>query len=188
MSSIEELKHKLELKVKELDDYIETHKDYLSDEAESIRKEIYELQDKIKLFERTSDKNVAKDIEFLKSNEADALYFRGNPRLKNAIQNILAELKKKDKRIQELEEENEELLEVKISCSAVNIIENLQKENKSKQKAYDDCYCEYKKYKQFDSIPKIEEVHNMKFKDDRLNGATIDFVAHKIQELLEGEK
>lgn len=164
MSSIEELKHKLELKVKELDDYIEAHKDYLSDEAESIRKEIYELQDKIKLFERASDKNVAKDIEFLKSNEADALYFRGNPRLKNAIQNILAELKKKDKRIQEL-----------------------QKENKSKQKAYDDCYCEYKKYKQFDSIPKIEEVHNMKFKDDRLNGATIDFVAHKIQELLEGD-
>ena len=57
------------------------------------------------------------------------------------------------KKIKELEEENEELLEVKISCSAVNIIENLQKENKSKQKAYDDCYCEYKKYKQFDSIP-----------------------------------
>ena len=54
----------------------------------------------------------------------------------------------------ELEKENEELLEVKISCSAVNIIENLQKENKSKQKAYDDCYCEYKKYKQFDSIQK----------------------------------
>lgn len=58
------------------------------------------------------------------------------------------------KRIKELEKENEELLEVKISCSAVNIIENLQKENKSKQKVYDDCYCEYKKYKQFDSIPK----------------------------------
>lgn len=58
------------------------------------------------------------------------------------------------KRIKELEKENEELLEVKISCSAVNIIKNLQKENKNKQKAYDDCYCEYKKYKQFDSIPK----------------------------------
>lgn len=30
----------------------------------------------------------------------------------------------------------------------------LEEENKSKQKAYDDCYCEYKHYKQFDSIPK----------------------------------
>ena len=34
---------------------------------------------------------------------------------------------------------------------------------------------------------KIEEVHNMKFKDDRLNGATIDFAVHKFEELLEGE-
>lgn len=40
----------------------------------------------------------------------------------------------------------------------------LEEENKSKQKAYDDCYCEYKHYKQFDSIPtslikeKIEEL------------------------------
>ena len=33
----------------------------------------------------TSDKNVAQDIEFLKSNEADALYFRGNPKLKSAV-------------------------------------------------------------------------------------------------------
>ena len=44
---------------------------------------------------------------------------------------------------------------------ALNLIEKLQKENKelkneskSKQKAYDDCYCEYKHYKQYDSIPK----------------------------------
>ena len=43
-------------------------------------------------------------------------------------------------------------------------IKELEEENASKQKAYDDCYCEYKHYKQFDSIPKqkvkdkIEEV------------------------------
>lgn len=43
-------------------------------------------------------------------------------------------------------------------------IKQLEEENKSKQKAYDDCYCEYKHYKQFDSIPtslikeKIEEL------------------------------
>ena len=55
---------------------------------------------------KTSDKNVAKDIEFLKSDEAEQLHFIGNPRLKNAIQNILAEREQKDKRIKELEEEN----------------------------------------------------------------------------------
>ena len=44
----------------------------------------------------------------------------------------------------------------------------LEEENKSKQKAYDDCYCEYKHYKQFDSIPKskvkekIEEIEKLK--------------------------
>lgn len=37
----------------------------------------------------TSDKNVAQDIEFLKSNEADALYFRGNPKLKSAVESVL---------------------------------------------------------------------------------------------------
>ena len=50
----------------------------------------------------TSDKNVAQDIEFLKSNEADALYFRGNPKLKSAIESVL--------------ERNKEL-EVKLKCS-----------------------------------------------------------------------
>ena len=35
-----------------------------------------------------------------------------------------------------------------------NKIEQLEKENVSKQKAYDNCYCEFKHYKQFDSIPK----------------------------------
>lgn len=48
----------------------------------------------------------------------------------------------------------------------LNELERLQKENESKQKAYDDCYCEYKHYKQFDSIPKqvirdkLEEIEN----------------------------
>lgn len=48
-----------------------------------------------------------------------------------AIKNILSEREQDKARIKELEEENA-----------------------SKQKAYDDCYCEYKHYKQFDSIPK----------------------------------
>ena len=47
-------------------------------------------------------------------------------------------------------------------------VKQLEEENKSKQKAYDDCYCEYKHYKQFDSIPKskvkekIEEIEKLK--------------------------
>lgn len=32
---------------------------------------------------------------------------------------------------------------------------------------------------------KIEEVHNMKFKDERLDCATIDFAVHKFEEILE---
>ena len=56
-------------------------------------------------------------------------------------------------------------------------IKQLEEENKSKQKAYDDCYCEYKHYKQFDSIPKskvkdkIEELDNerRKFTSDNVN-------------------
>lgn len=166
MSSIEELKHKLELKVKELDDYIETHKDYLSDEAESIRKEIYELQDKIKLFERASDENVAKDIEFLKNNEADALYFRGNPRLKNAIQNILAELKKKDRRIQELEEENELILNSKIGVDL----------------SYDD-YVPKQKIK--DKIEEIKEDRESKYYDNFLEERDIEKTVQVLQELLQ---
>ena len=55
---------------------------------------------------KTSDENVVQDIEYLKSDEAEQLHFIGNPRLKNAIKNILAELEQKDKRIKELEEEN----------------------------------------------------------------------------------
>ena len=87
------------------------------------------------------------------------------------------------KRIKELEKENEELLEVKISCSAVNIIENLQKENKSKQKAYDDCYCEYKKYKQFDSIPK-QKVKEILDKAELMDYYTLPNVIEDLEKLL----
>lgn len=50
----------------------------------------------------------------------------------------------------------EEILEIvdKVLDVKNERIQELEEENKSKQKAYDDCYCEYKYYKQFDSIPK----------------------------------
>lgn len=87
-----------------------------------------------------------------------------------AIENILAEREQDQKRIQELEEENT-----------------------SKQKAYDDCYCEYKHYKQFNSIPKqkvkdvLEDIEDY---FERLNGPyeDIEYIRQIKQELLEGEK
>lgn len=58
------------------------------------------------------------------------------------------------------------ILNTKAVQILANYIERLQKENESKQKAYDDCYCEYKHYKQFDSIPK--QVIRDKLKDIEL--------------------
>lgn len=60
----------------------------------------------------------------------------------------------------------------------VDRVKELEEENKSKQKAYDDCYCEYKHYKQFDSIPKekikesylkMEKEYARKVYDDNYN-------------------
>ena len=72
----------------------------------------------------------------------------------------------------------------------------LEEENKSKQKAYDDCYCEYKHYKQFDSIPKskvkekIEELNKEELKYDNdlriyTLRNTFEFQKEVLQELLE---
>ena len=74
-------------------------------------------------------------------------------------------------------------------------IKQLEEENKSKQKAYDDCYCEYKHYKQFDSIPKskvkdkIKELDKEKLKYDNdlriyTLRNTFDFQKEVLQELL----
>ena len=96
---------------------------------------------------------------------------------------------------------------MKKECKALeNLLiryKQLEEENKSKQKAYDDCYCEYKHYKQFDSIPKskvkekIEEYDKQRIKmekDDIGVGFTLgkewsDLKAkiESLQELLEKE-
>ena len=49
----------------------------------------------------------------------------------------------------------------------------LEEENKSKQKAYYDCYCEYKHYKQFDSIPKSKVIEKIKELEDGTYDAKI---------------
>ena len=74
----------------------------------------------------------------------------------------------------------------------------LEEENKSKQKAYDDCYCEYKHYKQFDSIPtslikeKIEELKEAYEDSKDENGESQyyypDYTISVLEELLEKRK
>lgn len=79
----------------------------------------------------------------------------------------------------------------------------LEEENKSKQKAYDDCYCEYKHYKQFDSIPtslvkeKIEELNEYYKKEiypSLINWSDVDITEYYdsmieiLEELLEKRK
>lgn len=101
------------------------------------------------------------------------------------------------KRIQELEEENAELLELKISCSAVKIIGKLEKENASKQEAYDDCYRTYKHYKQFESIPtqkvkdKIEELkkeYEIVLKENSTKAFILKCQIKILEKLLEDKK
>ena len=75
--------------------------------------------------------------------------FNNDYSIDNVDKEAIEELLKAYKELKEIEEshrkENGELREK---------VKQLEEENKSKQKAYDDCYCEYKHYKQFDSIPK----------------------------------
>ena len=69
----------------------------------------------------------------------------------------------------------EEFEEVKIAISNILSereqdkarIKELEEENASKQKAYDDCYSEYKYYKQFDSIPKQKVKDYLKEEQER---------------------
>lgn len=69
----------------------------------------------------TSDKNVAQDIEFLKSNEADALYFRGNPKLKSAVESVL-------ERNKELEEVIENSIPTQKVKDKIEELENAKRE------------------------------------------------------------
>lgn len=102
--------------------------------------------------------NIEEDIELLKK-----LDTTGDEEFTQAIKNILAERKQDKARIQELEE-----ILLKVKDKNVKLFIHY-KNSIPKQKVKD----------------KIEEVHNMKFEDERLNSATIDFAVHKFEELLE---
>lgn len=54
---LEKLKQELKQKNKELDEYIETHENYLSDEAEAIRKDIYKIANEINRIEESKENN-----------------------------------------------------------------------------------------------------------------------------------
>ena len=137
---------------------------------------------------KTSDKNVGNDIEFLKSNKADALYFRGNPKLKSAIQNILAELEQKDKRIQELEEK---LLDMIQGTEIINkeTPEYVKENYIPKQAVMDELNRHKFAYEEFNKM-----YDNTHYEDDEKRASdfymivTEDRIVQVLQELLEGEK
>ena len=71
------------------------------------------------------------------------------------------------------------------------------KENESLQKTYDDCYCKYKHYKQFESISiqkvkdKIEDLEKdefSKYYDMFLEERDLKYTIQILQELLEGSE
>ena len=68
---------------------------------------------------------------------------------------------------------NSDIKALENAIKTIKAYKQLEEENKSKQKAYDDCYCEYKHYKQFDSIPKskikdkIEEYDKQRIKMEK---------------------
>ena len=127
---------------------------------------------------KTSDKNVAIIEELIQEyktyNDLDGI--QDLSIYVNALENILADytrqkqINEEHQRINgELREKVKELEEEKNHWHGCFIV--AMENGIAKEKVKD----------------KIEEVHNMKFKDDRLNGATIDFAVHKFEELLEGE-
>lgn len=81
------------------------------------------------------------------------------------VENLIRELKDSDDLLismaLELKQNKEYIRELekhiafyeKHGSYKARIIE-LQEENESKEKAYNDCYCEFKHYKQYESIPK----------------------------------
>lgn len=92
--------------------------------------------------------------------------------------------------------ENMQIKTDEVSKIIYNILSDYKrvlKENESLQKTYDDCYCKYKHYKQFESISvqkvkdKIEEIQEegyWLFTTDRDSDKCVEV----LQELLESEK
>ena len=131
-------------------------------EADKIIKSLRDSGKKVEEFymsNKTSDKNVGsieEDIMILQ--EKDCMWHYPETRIEEAIENIIADYTRQ----KEINEEHQ-----KINGELRERVKELENENISKQKAYDDCYCEYKHYKQFESISiqkiieKIEELKKL---------------------------
>lgn len=151
---------------------------------------------------KTSDKNVVTEDDVKILEEFAEICKAGlacydQTREGESLERILSEREQMLKAINTVEKEKGDWIkayqeEKDSQFDLLKRIQELEKENadlKKYNKTVSDRIVEYKK----NSIPKqvvidkIEEVHNMKFKDDRLNGATIDFAVHKFEELLGGE-
>ena len=141
--NIKILEEKLKIKQKELEDYVlDTTKDYLSEEAENIRKEIYDLQDKIiKIDENTKHKEdidlkIAMLIDFIDAirEEYDVV------REKQALENLI-------KRYRELEESNKILNDLYWNecIPKSKVKEKIEELEESKEYAYRDEEIMFKK-------------------------------------------
>ena len=135
---------------------------------------------------KTSDKNVANIEELIQEyktyNDLDGI--QDLSIYVNALENILAELEQKDKRIQKLEEESE-ILEFQNKQ-----VENYAEELKKYNKTVSDRMVEYKK----NSIPKQVVIDKMEELNKEIKSCDEVEAIFKIkqqqvlQELLEGEK
>ena len=82
--------------------------------------------------------------------------------------------------------------------SIVESYKEVLKENESLQKTYDDCYCEYKHYMQFESISKSKiedmiaeiEADKLNYSEDEyyLENEIKGYAIDKLKELLESEE
>lgn len=117
--------------------------------------------------------------------------------VQEAIINILAE---REQMLKERDVANDSVIAHKFAVMQQQLeqkdkrIKELEEESASKQKAYDDCYCNYKHYKQFESIPmqvvidKMEELNKEIKSCDEIDAIFKIKQQQILQELLEGEK
>lgn len=166
-------------------------------EADKIIKNLKNSGKKVEEFyvsNKTSNKNVGsieEDIERLNSIvkvNKDFLYDIENQTINQKEIKALEHLLQDYTRQKQINEEHQ-----KINGELREKVKELENENISKQKGYDDCYCEYKHYKQFESISiqkiieKIEELKKLieKIKEDNQYSNEIPLYEHDIKLLEE---
>lgn len=122
------LKEELEQKNKEFDNYLATHKDYLSDEAEVIRKDIHRLINKIALLEKSATKkeenvvNMTEEAfnEIIDNFEVVAyLTVYGRRGIKENVKRLQKENGDLREKVKELDAKNDEILKDLYSANCI---------------------------------------------------------------------